>query len=104
MPPRRSVAIRIMRSFAADLQVVIAAQRAQRIDERQRVRDRTAAPRPFCALFARTRPPGTVMPELAPWPAMPLLATEPVRLMIDGREVDAADDGTMPASCVGAAL
>ena len=44
--------------------------------------------RPFCALLARIRPPGTVRPDVAPWPAMPLLATEPLRLMMKRREVD----------------
>src|SRR5207247_4458955 len=39
-------------------------------------------PRPFCALLDRTSPPGMVIPELAPCPAMPKFATDPVRLMV----------------------
>ncbi len=39
------------------------------------------AARPLVALLARTRPPGTTMPDDALWPAMPVLATEPVRLI-----------------------
>jgi hypothetical protein len=39
-------------------------------------------PRPFVALFARTRPPGIDMPEEVPWPAMPVLATLPDILRI----------------------
>jgi len=59
--------------------------------------------RPFCALLERTNPPGTVMPELEPWPAMPLFTTEPVRLMMEAASAP-APSGTTPAICVGAAL
>ena len=38
--------------------------------------------RPFWALFERNEPTRTVMPEFEPWPAMPLFATDPLRLMI----------------------
>src|SRR5262245_20016231 len=37
--------------------------------------------RPFVELLERTRPPGMTMPEDDPWPAIPVLATEPLRLM-----------------------
>ena len=38
------------------------------------------AARPLVALLARTRPPGTTMPDEALCPAMPVLAIEPLRL------------------------
>ena len=37
-------------------------------------------PRPLVALLARTRPPGTTMPDELLWPAMPVLAMLPLRL------------------------
>jgi hypothetical protein len=36
-------------------------------------------PRPLVALLARTRPPGTTMPDAFPCPAIPVFATEPLR-------------------------
>src|SRR4051794_6907062 len=61
-------------------------------------------PRPFCALLDRTRPPGTVTPELEPWPAMPLLATDPLRFMIMLPKSAPATAGTSPRMRVEAAL
>ena len=89
--------------FATYLDVVIA---TSELNESMNESDtgRTAAPRPFCALFDRTKPPGTAIPELEPWPAMPLLATDPLRLMIMLAEVDAGDCRARRPMRVGAAL
>jgi hypothetical protein len=56
------------------------------------------------ALFARTRPPGTTIPELDPWPAMPVLATDPLRLSAMPPKSIPFTTGACPPMFVGAAL
>src|SRR5262249_10580418 len=60
--------------------------------------------RPFCALLARIRPPGEVIPEFAPCPAMPLLAIDPVKLIKRPEKSMPLMFGATPTSRVGAAL
>jgi hypothetical protein len=58
------------------------------------------APRPLPALLTRTSPPGIVIPEEAPWPAMPVLATDPLRLRLKVSK----PAGAMAPMVLGAAL
>ena len=58
-------------------------------------------PRPFVALLARTRPPGVAMPEVAPCPAIPVLATDPLRLMTILLKSMPPTAGAMPLMRVG---
>src|SRR5262245_51078318 len=59
---------------------------------------------PLVALLARTRPPGTTRPELEPGPAMPVLATEPLMLMMNLLKSMLFTTGAEPTMLVGAAL
>jgi hypothetical protein len=59
---------------------------------------------PLVALFARTRPPGTAIPDDEPWPAMPVFATEPLRLSTSLEKSTPLTVGARPSISVGAAL
>jgi len=56
------------------------------------------------ALLARTSPPGTTMPDEAPWPAMPVLATDPLRLIVTALKLIPLTLGACPTMFDGAAL
>src|SRR6188474_2176777 len=61
-------------------------------------------PRPLVALLARTRPPGTAIPEEEPWPAMPVFATDPLRFRTMLLKSMPLIVGAWPLMRVGAAL
>src|SRR5262249_24222465 len=59
---------------------------------------------PLVALLARTRPPGTTRPDVEPWPAMPVLATELPKLMMKALKSIPFTTGAEPTMLVGAEL
>ncbi len=61
-------------------------------------------PRPFAALFWRSSPPGMAMPDDEPCPEIPVLATLPLRLIVNSDRSIPLTVGACPAMDVSAAL